>query len=134
MVPENLIKQVVETFYARIRKHPDLGPVFQSQVEDWSAHLPRMIDFWHSVLNTSGRYKGRPVPAHRRLPNLSAELFAEWLTLWRATTREIADPETADLMIEKAERVAQSLAAACLEETASSKESGGRPPVFARVA
>lgn len=128
MVPESLIRDVVETFYARALNHPRLGPIFAGHVEDWSVHLPRMVDFWHSVLNTSGRYKGRPVPAHQKLPGLDAALFEDWLSLWRATVREVAGPAAAADMIEKAERIAQSLAAACLDAQ------DGRPPVFARVA
>ncbi len=128
MVPEEMILDVVETFYVRALNHPRLGPVFAGHVRDWNAHLPRMVDFWHSVLNTSGRYKGRPVPAHQKLPGLDAALFEDWLALWRETAREIADPATAADMIDKAERIAQSLAAACLETR------DGQPPVFARIA
>jgi hemoglobin len=128
MVSEDMIRDVVETFYARALNHPRLGPVFVAQVNDWSAHLPRMVDFWHSVLNTSGRYKGRPVPAHQKLPGLDAELFGDWLALWSETAREIADPVTAADMIDNADRIAQSLAAACLEAR------DGQPPVFARIA
>jgi hemoglobin len=128
MVPESLIRDVVETFYARALNHPRLGPIFRERVADWSLHLPRMVDFWHSVLNTSGRYKGRPVPAHQALPGLDEALFRDWLALWRETVREFADPVTAADMIEKAERIAESLAAACLDA------GEGRPPVFARVA
>ena len=128
MVPESTIREVVESFYARALIHPRLGPVFAEHVPDWSAHLSRLVDFWHSVLNTSGRYRGRPVPAHQKLPGLDAALFSDWLALWRSTVREIADPASAAEMIEKAERIAQSLAAACLEAES------GRPPVFTRVA
>jgi len=128
MVPESLIRDVIESFYARALIHPRLGPVFAEHVADWGQHLSRMVDFWHSVLNASGRYKGRPVPAHQALPDLDEALFREWLALWRTTVRGIADPATAADMIEKAERIAESLAAACLDAKA------GRPPVFARVA
>ena len=56
------IEDLVTTFYARIRKHPELGPIFERVIgADWTPHLKTMCDFWSSVMNTTGRYKGRPV-------------------------------------------------------------------------
>ena len=68
-----------------------------------------MFDFWSSMLLSSGRYGGRPMPKHMALRNLvKPEDFDIWLELFRASATEVAGPETAALFISRAERVAQS--------------------------
>ena len=65
---ESQIEDLVAAFYARIRKHPTLGPIFERVIgDDWTPHLKVMCDFWSSVMLTTGRYKGRPIPAHVRI-------------------------------------------------------------------
>ncbi len=105
---------VVETFYGRVRHHPELGPVFAARISDWGPHLAKMKDFWHAVMNTSGRYKGRPVEVHRAIPGLSRDLFAAWLALFREVAAEVCPGRTGAIFAEKAERIAESLAIACL--------------------
>jgi len=112
---ESQIEDLVATFYARIRKHPSLGPIFARVIgEDWTPHLKLMCDFWSSVMLTTGRYKGRPIPAHVRINQqnqdmVSPQHFAEWLSLFEATARELFAPDLAASFIEKARRIAESL-------------------------
>ena len=63
------IDRLVETFYARIRQHHRLGPIFETAIgpDGWPEHLAKLKDFWSSVLNTTGRYKGQPMIVHRRV-------------------------------------------------------------------
>jgi hemoglobin len=69
-----------------------------------------MVAFWSSVALHSGRYSGKPVPAHARLDELSPALFERWLGLFRETLRDIAPtPAAAEYFIERAERIAASL-------------------------
>jgi hemoglobin len=67
-----------------------------------------MVAFWSSVALMTGRYHGRPVPAHTPLP-IDAAHFARWLDLFRATAHETCTPKGAAHVIERAERIAQSL-------------------------
>jgi hemoglobin len=117
---ETQIEDLVATFYARIRKHPSLGPIFGRVIgDDWTPHLKLMCDFWSSVMLTTGRYKGRPIPAHVRInqPQQGAPLaasiepkhFAEWLSLFEATAKELFAPDLAASFVEKARRIAESL-------------------------
>ena len=40
---ETQIEDLVATFYARIRKHPSLGPIFERVIgDDWTPHLKQM--------------------------------------------------------------------------------------------
>lgn len=107
-IDEAMIERIVQAFYARVRADEVLGPVFAARISDWGAHLQRMCAFWSSVLLMSGRYHGRPMPAHARLP-VDASHFDRWLALFEATAREVCPPPAADLFIDKARMIAQSL-------------------------
>ena len=107
---ETQIENLVATFYAGIRRHPSLGPIFEREMGcDWTAHLRTMCDFWSSVMLTSGRYKGRPIPAHVKLTGIEPAHFAQWLVLFEATAKELFQPALAAAFIEKARRIAESL-------------------------
>lgn len=101
---------LVETFYARVRADDLIGPLFNEAIGDWPHHLDKLTAFWSSVMLTSGRYKGKPVPAHlRHRDRITPPMFNRWLALWRLTTAErFAAPAAAALQA-KAERIAESL-------------------------
>ena len=102
--------QLVDAFYARIRQDEALGPIFNDAVDDWPEHIGKLTDFWSSVMLGSGRYKGQPVPAHRKhRDRISPALFDRWLALWARTTDEMMLPEVASALQEKAGRIAESL-------------------------
>ena len=103
------ITALVHQFYARIRVHEDLGPFFNGHIDDWHEHLDRLCDFWSSVLLGSGRFSGAPMPKHVALPGLKAELFHQWLALWRSTAAEQPNQRLAEQAVAAAERIAQSL-------------------------
>ncbi|WP_374382102.1 group III truncated hemoglobin [Dongia sp.] len=106
---EDQIEDLVTTFYARIRKDPDLGPIFARAIgEDWTPHLKTMCNFWSSVMLTSGKYKGRPIPAHIKLGEIEPQHFAHWLELFSATSRELFAPPLAEAFIDRAQRIAES--------------------------
>ena len=108
-VTEPMIRDLVHAFYAKVQRDGLLGPIFNAVIEDWDEHLDRLCAFWSSVTLTTGRYKGRPVPAHIKLPGISNQHFARWLALFAETAREICPPAAADLFIERSKRIAQSL-------------------------
>lgn len=110
-VTEEALGRLVERFYAKVRSDDLLGPVFDDAVEDWPEHLGRLQAFWSSVMLTSGRYKGRPLPAHLKLgAAMTPERFERWLALWQETSSELFEPGAAAALQLKAGRIAQSLA------------------------
>ncbi|MDE1150063.1 MAG: group III truncated hemoglobin [Azospirillaceae bacterium] len=112
-ITEAFIDDLVETFYARVRVHPLLGPVFNTAIADWPAHLARMKDFWSSLALWTGRYHGKPVRAHQSMPGLTPALFPPWLALFRDTLADIApSPQAAAFFMDRADRVAATLKAA----------------------
>ncbi len=110
-VTEASIRALVDRFYARVRQHAVLGPVFDAAIapEAWPAHLEKMYAFWSSVMLTSGRYKGNPVAVHRGVAGIAPTLFATWLDLFEETVAEMFVPEIAERFAHSARRIAESL-------------------------
>ena len=112
-IDEAAVERLVRHFYGRIREDAFLGPIFEDAIgPDWEPHLRRLTDFWSSVVMMSGRYKGDPAAAHRALPPLTEAHFDRWLALFRESAREVSPPGTAPIFIDRAERIAASLARA----------------------
>jgi hemoglobin len=126
VIDEPGLERLVAEFYARVRADDALGPIFNDAVEDWPEHLGKLAAFWSSVMTSSGRYKGQPVPAHmRHRARISPELFDRWLELWRQTTDELMAPVAAAALQAKANRIAESLQFALffrLEDQVSSSD------------
>lgn len=110
---EEQIKELVDSFYSRVRQDELLGPVFARAIGDhWAEHLTKMSDFWCTVVLASRRYKGNPMQVHINLPRLNQEHFDRWLALWRVTTFELLDQVHAQVFIKKAEFMAERLLSA----------------------
>jgi hemoglobin len=107
-ITEPAIDALVARFYAKARRDPMIGPVFNDAVEDWDTHLRTLNAFWSSVMLTSGRYKGNPMAAHLKLP-IEPVFFERWLALWRETATELFAPDLAAQFQAKASRIAESL-------------------------
>jgi hemoglobin len=108
-IDEAMIHEVVHGFYAQIRTDPALGPIFNRIVDDWDVHLAKMCDFWSSVLLMTGRFKGAPMVAHARIPEIRPTHFARWLHVFKQTVERLCPPEAAALFVAKSEMIAQSL-------------------------
>lgn len=109
-ITEQQISDLVELFYLRVQKDQRLGPVFKGRLDGrWPEHLTKMKDFWSSVLLRTGRFKGKPMPAHMQLTEAQSEDFRIWLSIFRPTAQEIFEPEAVPFVVEAAERIAQSL-------------------------
>jgi len=107
-VTERAISDLVDRFYAKVRRDPVIGPVFNNAIEDWDEHLTKLKAFWSSVMLTTGRYKGNPMATHMRQP-IEPPFFDRWLALWRETVGELFTPDIAARFAEKAERIGESL-------------------------
>ena len=109
-VSEETIRLLVDSFYAKVRRDPKLGPIFLRAIPgDWQPHLTKMYAFWSSVMLTTGRYKGNPMLAHLRLKSIEESMFPRWLALFHETAEELFSPELAASFRLKSERIAESL-------------------------
>jgi hemoglobin len=99
---EQQIRDLVDAFYARVRKDDVLGPIFAKSIgHEWGPHLARMSDFWSTVILASRRYKGNPIAVHLALPGLTRDHFDRWLGYWRTTTSELLGEAAAAVFIQK---------------------------------
>lgn len=108
-IDEKLIGELVDRFYAAVRRDEILGPIFETRVKDWTEHLEKLREFWSSVVLMTGRYKGRPMPVHAAITEISDAHFERWLALFRETARNVCAPSAASLFIDRSQRIAESL-------------------------
>jgi hemoglobin len=109
-ITEAEIGILVDTFYDKVRRDSDIGPIFNAIVGDWPHHLATLKDFWSTVLLTTGRYKGDPMMTHLQLP-LDPEHFKRWLALFAETANEVLSPAAAAAVILKSQRIAENFKA-----------------------
>jgi hemoglobin len=83
---------LVDRFYDRVRKDDRLGFVFDEVAQvDWARHLPKLYDFWDTVLFRANTFRGNLIGVHAQLipaAGMDRELFEHWLTLFRQTVAE----------------------------------------------
>jgi hemoglobin len=109
-ITEPGLADLVRRFYTKVRQDPEIGPVFNSQVEHWDEHFATLSKFWSSVMLTSGAYKGNPMGVHTKIADLiKLPMFDRWLGLWKETTEEVFAPEHAAALQDRAQRIAKSL-------------------------
>ncbi|MBL9030094.1 MAG: group III truncated hemoglobin [Phycisphaerae bacterium] len=119
MIDEAMIRSLVDTFYSTIREDELLGPIFARHVADWSLHLPKMYAFWSTVVLRTGRYSGRPLEAHQRLPGLTQAHFARWISLWTQTVARVVPAPSREAFVVPATRMASSMSSVLLRGGAS---------------
>jgi len=91
------ILKLIKTFYVDVRQHAVLGPIFNSRIQDWPAHLDKIADFWALQSGGPTRYRGGFAGAHLPL-GLEAEHFQHWLGLWELNNgRHLPPRETEEL-------------------------------------
>lgn len=105
------IVRLVNAFYAKVRADEPLGNVFDGVAKvDWETHLPKLYDFWDTVLFRAGTFRGNPIAAHKKLvdqADLSWPMFERWLGLFRGTVDELFTGENAGHIIRCAEDMAR---------------------------
>lgn len=86
------LQRLLHHFYADVRQHQVIGPIFAARIHDWPAHLEKIADFWSNVTGGPVRYSGPMAQKHFPL-GLEPQHFEAWLDLWRRHCR-IHLPET----------------------------------------
>ncbi len=89
------IKNLVDTFYEKVREDELIGPIFNERIQDrWPQHLAKMYTFWQTVLLGEHTYFGSPFPPHGNLP-VSHQHFENWMLLFTQTVDELFAGEKA---------------------------------------
>lgn len=94
-------------FYEAVARDPVLEPYFAPV--DMTAHMPRIVDFWSSILFQTGRYSGNAFRPHAEMPGLTGEHFVRWLATLERTVDARFEGPAADRMKDVAHRIAYSM-------------------------
>lgn len=104
------IVRLVDAFYLSVRADEKLGHVFDGVAKvQWETHLPKLYNFWDSVLFGAGSFRGNPIAAHANLlplTDLGWPLFEHWLDLFRRTVGEMFSGGRAGHIVRCAEDMA----------------------------
>ncbi len=103
------IARVVASFYAAIRQHPGLGPVFAAHVTDWPAHEAKIAAFWRNAILLERSYDGNPMQAHLAAGNVKGAMFPAWLGLFDSVLTHELRPDQAEAWSALAHRIGSSL-------------------------
>ena len=103
----------VRDFYRQVAMDDLLGPVFAGAHVDWSAHIPKLTDFWAKQLFGEPGYDGNPLRAHEpvyaRNP-FGPDLYERWLDLFTSTVDDHFAGPLAEVAKARARRMARALA------------------------
>jgi len=83
------IADVVHAFYASVRKHDQLGPVFSKHVDDWQSHEEKITRFWANAIQHERSYDGNPMMAHLQARDVKEQHFEVWLGVFDATLERL---------------------------------------------
>jgi hemoglobin len=107
------IQFLVDAFYHKVVSS-EIGFFFNEIAQvNWENHLPKMYDFWSTLLFGEVAYKGNPMSVHFPINEIKAmkkNHFNTWIQLWTETVKENFDGEIAELAIYKANNIAQLMA------------------------
>ncbi|HMS52273.1 MAG: group III truncated hemoglobin [Sphingobacteriales bacterium] len=101
------IKQMVDTFYGKIRQDDKLADIFNNVIQNrWPQHLEKMYRFWQTVLLEEHTYFGSPFIPHAKLP-VDANHFERWLQLFNETVDTLFEGEKANRAKWQGQRMAE---------------------------
>ena len=120
------IKTLVCRFYAKVRVHPVLGPVFNAAIVNWPEHEAKIASFWRGAILREPGYSGNPMQAHLANMDVQAEHFPVWIDLFETTAHQVLQPEAALAFSHLARRIGNGLSFG-LENF---RREAGSPPVL----
>ncbi|MCM2560568.1 group III truncated hemoglobin [Lutimaribacter sp. EGI FJ00015] len=116
-ISDEEIARVVATFYAHVREHPALAPVFAVHVNDWPAHEERVAAFWRKAIRHSGGYDGNVMQVHKEAGNVRPGMFDAWLGLFDMVLRQELPETKANAWSALAHRIGRTLRAGVVART-----------------
>lgn len=97
-----VLLRLLKHFYADVRQHEEIAPIFAAKIADWPSHLEKIADFWSGLTGGPRLYTGGMPWKHVPL-RLEERHFLAWLELWRRNCRIYLAADVAEDMIAAAE-------------------------------
>ncbi|SDE52376.1 group III truncated hemoglobin [Riemerella columbipharyngis] len=108
------IELLVDKFYDKVGSDDIIGFFFNDIAKvDWNHHLPKMYNFWETLLFGKSAYKGNPMAAHfplNEIVPMEKSHFEHWLKLWTETIDELFSGSMAETAKYKASNIASLMA------------------------
>ena len=101
------LHELLVAFYETVEKDELLAPYFAPV--DMREHMPRIVDFWSTILFQTGRYTGNAFRPHAAMPGLTGEHIAHWLAVLDATIDARFAGPAAEYMKDMGHRIAYSM-------------------------
>ena len=93
------LANLLRHFYADVRQHNFIGPIFNRQIHDWTAHLATIGSFWARLTGGPSTYSGQMPVKHLSL-GLQTAHFQAWLQLWEFNCRSyLGKPEAQEMIL-----------------------------------
>ncbi|MGB0389929.1 MAG: group III truncated hemoglobin [Salibacteraceae bacterium] len=77
---------MVNSFYEELQKDEELNHMFNVVAKlDWDSHMPKMYDFWETIIFKNAVYSGNPMRVHKNLHGLqhfTKSMFTSWLAIF----------------------------------------------------
>ena len=103
-VDGHALPPLLVAFYDAVGDDPLLAPYFAPLV--MAAHVPKLVDFWSTMLFHTGRYAGNAFRPHQSLAGLDSRHFVRWL----ATFEQTIDARHAGPVAEEMKSIGQRIA------------------------
>ncbi len=100
--------QFLRYFYADVRQHELIGPIFKEKIQDWPAHIEKIAGFWSGLTGGPSVYGGGFAWKHMSL-GLEERHFQAWLGLWEHNCRAHLGELEAEQMVALANNIARRL-------------------------
>jgi hemoglobin len=107
-----VLLRLLQHFYADVRQHGVIGPIFTAKIRNWPEHIEKIADFWTQVTGGPIRYGGG-MPARHMPLGLQETHFQAWLGLWETNCKIWLAPQPAAEMTELAGLIGQRLRLIC---------------------
>lgn len=124
------IDAVVTAFYAKVRAHKVLAPVFFDSLpegdEIWNPHEAKIARFWRNAILMERGYDGNPQRVHSQRELIQPEHFELWLGLFDETLNQLLTKQQATAWSAIAHRIGGALRMGVIQ----SKRKPGDVPIF----
>jgi hemoglobin len=97
------ILQFIQNFYGQLLDDPVAAPVFAGI--EMQSHIPKVVDFWESLVFGGGQYRGSPFEPHRPL-GLTSEHFTVWYGVFCSTLDDLFEGPQTTMIKERARSIA----------------------------